>query len=361
VLKALEQLGKTLLALFAAGLLFRPGRRRRAVAALGAAKKVLLVRIDNRVGEALLTTPLLDALAERKDLEVHLLVHAQAARVLEGHPSIPRLIALDRRLLAFGAWAPGLAPLRREGYDVVVDCSNWTAPSVTAALVARLAGPRAVVLGPGAFPVTLLQDVSVAARPDTRSEVEQRLNLLSPLLGAQPHRALSFRAPRGSASVDQFLSSIARPYAVVNPGGRLGFRRVPAQAFGAAASALAQVGHTPVITWGPGEETLAAEVLRLAPGAVLAPPTTIDELAALMKGAAITVCNNTGPMHLSVAVGTPTLAFFLRMEMERWGHPHSPHRMVDLTPVIEANGDLSAEAARAVRDLVVSRRAEQRR
>jgi hypothetical protein len=36
-------------------------------------------------------------------------------------------------------------------------------------------------------------------------------------------------------------------------------------------------------------------------------------------------------MHLAVAVGTPTLALFLKMELARWGHDHPPHRMVDLT------------------------------
>ena len=57
------------------------------------------------------------------------------------------------------------------------------------------------------------------------------------------------------------------------------------------------------------------------PGAVRAPPTSLDQLAALMRGARVTVCNNTGPMHLAVAVGCPTLALFLHMEVERWGHP----------------------------------------
>lgn len=356
MLKALEQLGKTLLALFAATLLYRPSRRRLSGGRLKVAKKLLLVRIDNRVGEALLTTPLLDALAERHDLVVHLLVHGKAARVMEGHPSVGRLIAFDRRRLFLGAWAKGISALRAERYDAVIDCSNWTAPSVTAALVARLAGPNAVVVGPGAFPVRALQDVPVAPKRGTVSEVEQRLHLLSPLLGDQGHRALSFRPVAPSASVSTFLGATPRPFAVVNPGGRLGFRRVPADAFSAAARALLARGTTPVVTWGPGEEALAAEVLKGAPGAQLAPATTIDELAALMAAAQMTVCNNTGPMHLSVAVGTPTLAFFLRMDMARWGHSYGPHRMVDLTPVIDGGQQLGEAAARAVAEFGVSAR-----
>ena len=88
---------------------------------------------------------------------------------------------------------------------------------------------------------------------------------------------------------------------------------------------------TPVVTWGPGEESLVDAVLAACPGAVRAPPTSIDELAGLMRGAVVTVCNNTGPMHLAVAVGCPTVALFLHMEVARWGHDFAPHQMVDLT------------------------------
>ncbi len=135
---------------------------------------------------------------------------------------------------------------------------------------------------------------------------------------------------------------------MVNPGGRLGYRRVPAAVFSAAARALLDAGVVPLITWGPGEETLAAETLRGAAGAAIAPATNLDQLAALMSGACLTVCNNTGPMHLSVAVGTPTLGLFLHMEMARWGHHDPPHRMVDLTGV----EDRAAEVAREVKLLL---------
>jgi ADP-heptose:LPS heptosyltransferase len=123
---------------------------------------------------------------------------------------------------------------------------------------------------------------------------------------------------------------------VVNPGGRLGYRRVPPSLFATAAHALAAGGISPVVTWGPGEEGLADEVLALAPSARRAPPTSLDDLAWLMATSVLTVCNNTGPMHLSVAVGTPTLGLFLHMDMERWGHPAPPHRMVDVTEAVAA-------------------------
>jgi ADP-heptose:LPS heptosyltransferase len=300
------------------------------------------------VGEALLTTPLLTALkALAPPAEVHVLVHPRVARALEGHPGCDRLIPFDRRHLWLGPLAPSLRALRQAPYDAVVDCSNWTAPSTTSALVARLLSPGAGVVGPDQPPARWLSDLAIPPRPDTRRETLQRIHLLSFLPGVRPVEQLSFRAPRVAPPFTDYLAGLQRaPHAVVNPGGRLGARRVPPSAFAAAARALLQTGRTPVVTWGPGEEALAREVLARAPGALLAPPTNLDELAALMQAAGLTVCNNTGPMHLSVAVGAPTLAFFLRMELERWGHPFPPHRMVDLTPAVDAGEDVDALAAR---------------
>ncbi|MET0401948.1 MAG: glycosyltransferase family 9 protein, partial [Cystobacter sp.] len=340
------------LALVASALLWRPGRRRQQGGQpLPLPRRVLLVRIDNRVGEALLTTPLLHSLkSSARPPEVHILAHAKVARVLAGQPEADRVIAFNRRLLWLGALAPGIRALRRENYDVVVDCANWSSPSVTSAIISRLVGPRALVVGPRQWPVHLLHSLSVPPRPDTSREVLQRMHLLSPFVREEQPPRMSFRRPLISEKFHDWLEAGASsPRAVVNPGGRLGWRRIPPEAFSAAARALLAAGRTPIVTWGPGEEELARAVVAGAPGAQLAPPTNIDELAALMRDAGLTVCNNTGPMHLSVALGAPTLGLFLRMDMERWGHPSPPHQMVDLTPVADAGGPLEDRVFDVVR------------
>ncbi|ATB38119.1 ADP-heptose--lipooligosaccharide heptosyltransferase II [Cystobacter fuscus] len=349
--KRLEFWAKLALALVASALLWRPGRRRQAGQSLPSPRRVLLVRIDNRVGEALLTTPLIRALkATSRPPEVHVLAHSKVARVLAGHPEADRVIAFNRRLLWLGALAPGIRALRRERYDVVVDCANWSSPSVTSAIISRLVGPHALVIGPRQWPVHLLHSLSIPARSDTVGEMLQRLHLLSPFVREEQPARMSFRRPLISEKFHLWLEAGAgSPRAVVNPGGRLGWRRIPPEAFAAGARALLACGRTPIVTWGPGEEELARSVVAAAPGAQLAPPTNIDELAALMRDAGLTLCNNTGPMHLSVAVGAPTLGLFLRMDMERWGHPYPPHRMVDLTPVVDSGGDLEARVFQEVR------------
>jgi heptosyltransferase-3 len=350
-LKGLERLAKYALALAAAALLWRPGRRARALERIAHARKILLVRVDDRVGEALLMTPLLATLRQwSPPPEVHVLLHQRAVRVLEGHPDADRVIGLDRRWLALGAAAPGVRPLRGEGYDVVVDCGNWQAPAVTSALVSRLAGPRSAVVGPAGWPVRALHDVPVDPLTDTLSELRQRVHLLSALSPASPAIRSSFRTPRVSAEFETALPSLAPAGTVViNPGGRLPSRRAPPAVFATAAQRVRAAGRAALITWGPGEEALAREVTNAAPGARLAPPTDLDQLAALMRAAGTVICNNTGPMHLAVACGAATFAFFVGVDPERWGYPDSPHAMVVLTPDAGVSAEVDAFLSRSTR------------
>jgi ADP-heptose:LPS heptosyltransferase len=357
VLKRVEGVAKRLLALLMAGLLYRPGRRARVAALVRSPKRVLLVRPDARVGEALLMTPLMSTL---KSLvpppEVDVLLHEKVRRILAHHPNADRILALDRRRLFLGPWAPGIRALRAARYDLVVDCGNWEVPSVTSAILSRLAGPRAAVLGPGKWPASALHDLSVAPKPGTRSEVSQRLHLLSPLPGLSPKPTLSVSLGEPGPALVAFLRSLGGSrFAVVNPGGRLGWRCASPELFHRAVRELAARGVRPVVTWGPGEAPLAERVRGDVQEAVVAPATTLDELGALMRGATLTVCNNTGPMHLSVAVGTPTLALFLHMDVERWGHG-PPHRMLDLTPNLGSPAAMEAQLTDALNGLLGSLR-----
>src|SRR5260370_1163478 len=195
VLKRLERMGKTARAVVAARLLRRPGRQKSA-GELTHAKKILLVRIDDRLGEVLLMTPLFgiikDAIAGAK---VDALVHAKAARILKDHPQVHRIIPFDARRLFLGPLAPGIRALRQERYDAIVDCTNWTDPSVRSALVSRLIGPLAVTIGPAARPVAGLYSIAVSALPGSCNELEQRVPLLSPLPSPTSPLALPFPPP----------------------------------------------------------------------------------------------------------------------------------------------------------------------
>jgi len=345
--KLTEQWAKAFVGKLAAAVLWRPKRRLWAQH-LPPARQVLLVRVDNRVGEALLMTPLLEALAPHA--QVDLLVHEKTARVLEGHPLLSSLFCLSGKSLRFFPLSKEVAKLRARRWDVVVNCTNWSTPSTNASLLARWIAPRTPVVGPACGIAQALADIPVPRREDTSSEVLQRLHLLRPL-GFALHDSyrLSFRKPRLSpAFEDWLLHTAATPFVVVNPGSRLRYRRVPEEVFVHVCKKLLLLGLRPLVVWGPGEEALAQQLVDNAPGSLLAPPTHLDALAALMQAARFVVTNNTGPMHLAVAVGTPTLSLFLHVPMLRWGHPLPPHLCVDLTSAHNSAADMARLAVQAL-------------
>src|SRR5437660_3952411 len=110
-------------------------------------RRVLVVRTDDRVGNALLTVHL--ALALREILpaaRVDLLLARRRAAVAQGLPGV-NVVPFEKtdafqhplRFLGF------LRDLRRPGYDVVIDAAHWHAFSLTSALLAPCAARRWLV------------------------------------------------------------------------------------------------------------------------------------------------------------------------------------------------------------------------
>jgi len=93
--------------------------------------------------------------------------------------------------------------------------------------------------------------------------------------------------------------------------------------------ALAQRhGLRSVVLWGPGERDLAEAVVAAAEGAaLLSPKTSIADLVALARGAALMVSGDTGPTHIAGAVGTPLVGIYGPTRPERNG----PWRSGDIT------------------------------
>jgi len=274
---------------------------------------VLVVRTDDRVGNALLTIPLVRALQRALPrARVDLLLAARRASVADGLPGL-RVIPFEKRsgpvgLLRF------LASLHR-AYDVAIDAAHWHAFSLTSALLSRWAARRWVIgsdRGPAAIAYSAVAPLPAPRTPD----VIAKMLLAEPLGVHLAASAMETSLGRGEAPV-------SGTFAALNPGARKGDHRWPADRFGALARGLRdRHGLRSIVFWGPGEERLADEVVRASEGAgELAPPTDLDQLAAAFRAAALVVTNDTGPMHLAVACGAPVVAVFLDDAGLRWAHP----------------------------------------
>jgi heptosyltransferase III len=283
-------------------------------------RSVLVVRTDERVGNALLTIPL--ALALRALLpraEVHLLLAARRAELAEG---------LGLGLVRFERTDAFLHPLRflrflralRKSHDAVVDAAHWHAFSLTSALLSRFAARRWVV-GPRRGPAEMYS-AAVEPPPEGVTEVPAKLLLVLGLGLAVPP-ASPLRTRLGEDLGPWAVGVLGGAAVLLNPGARKADHRWPPDRFAALAREIhAQRGLRSIIAWGPGEEELARGVLAMAgASAFVAPPTDLAHLAALLRHASLAVVNDTGPMHLAVACEAPTLALLHAPEGARFTHP----------------------------------------
>ncbi|SFW84312.1 glycosyltransferase family 9 protein [Amycolatopsis australiensis] len=120
---------------------------------------------------------------------------------------------------------------------------------------------------------------------------------------------------------------------VVHPGAAFPARRWPPERFAAVVAALTAAGHRVVLTGSAAERDLAlgvADRAGLGEDAVLAGRTDLAELAALVAGAALVVCGDTGVGHLATAFGTPSVLLFGPTPPRLWGPPPSARQHVVL-------------------------------
>lgn len=294
-------------------------------------RSILVIRIDPRVGNVLLTTPLIRALQDGfPEAEVRLLVAPSKAGIVSGlAPTIPfDKKALHRRP---GAFLKGLLELRRARYDVVIDASHWHTFSVTsAALLAWTGAPIRIAHARGA--AQRFANRLVEAPSSAEWEIATKLRLLQPLglVANEPRMLTSLGLGGAQERMQAWLQAQGRAttrWVGLAPGARKLDHRASPQLFAALGDQARALGYGVLVLWGPGEEALADRVAASC-AAVRAPPTSLDELAALMRACDLVVANDTGPMHLCVACETQTLGLFQSADPVRWGHERLGHVVI---------------------------------
>ena len=116
----------------------------------------------------------------------------------------------------------------------------------------------------------------------------------------------------------------------LNPGAATVYRRWHASNFATLADRLHETynAHT-VITTGPREGELAEQVAaQMSHSPIIVDRATPMQLAALLQRCNLYISNDTGPMHLSTAVKTPTIALFGASNLIQWAPPWDRHAVV---------------------------------
>jgi heptosyltransferase-1 len=118
-------------------------------------------------------------------------------------------------------------------------------------------------------------------------------------------------------------------YVVLSPGGGWRSKCWPAERYGVLCGQIFDdLKMRCVVNCGPGEENLAEKIsLSAGKAEPLRYSGSVGELMALLRNAACLVGGDTGPLHLGVALGTPTVALFGPTDPARNG-PHGSNDIV---------------------------------
>jgi lipopolysaccharide heptosyltransferase I len=290
-------------------------------------KRLIIVRLGS-LGDLIHTLPAVAAfLRVYPDARIDWLVEAPHRDLLDLVPILSSVIVMKGRSL--GGWLETSRELKGSGYDVAFDFQGL----IKSAALARFSGAASVVgFNRRALrePLARLFYTNTPIVGEGRHVIDKNLALMSAFLettetlqSSPAERALmNFPMRRiESAALDRVRQQASGAFALVNPGAAWPNKRWPADRFGAVARVLREAhGLTPIVLWGPAEQSLAQSVVDASGGAaVIAPETQLPDLVALSRAASFMISGDTGPLHSACAAGVPTVSLFGPTDAKRNG------------------------------------------
>ena len=288
-------------------------------------RRILAVRHDARLGNLLLLTPALRLLKTAfPAARVEVLIADRYGDALAFNPNVDEVLT-----------AKSLAGLRLRGYDLAFDFSPQHAFSLSSAVWTALSGAKRRVGFARGDAAKFLDDLV----PVPAVQAHETANLAGLVRHAAPAAALPddsslrtewhFGPDEKEAGKKTWASCGLDGESVALFLGARAEKRLDPSWFLQLGERLARSGRKAVLMGGPAERKLL-EGRAIPQGVSVAPELALRPFAATIVNARAVLSADTGPMHLAVALGVPTVQLFNHTEPWRFGYGHLPeHRVLD--------------------------------
>jgi ADP-heptose:LPS heptosyltransferase len=302
---------------------------------LRACRRILLVCVNQRLGNTVLPTGAVAALADAlPETELHFVGGAPAPAVLGG-----LRLASVRAVARWDPFKPWrllglLRAIRSLRCDAAIHLSTATG-SLGGFLVAasgarhRIGVQRA---DGNVFFTSAVEPPTALHKVDQLAELLARLGVPTPA-GVERRIALSpAERTEAARALEQRLGADAgAPVAVFVAGRARKGKGWPLESFARVVEGL-RAQRIPVLVFlGPEEAPRAARIRAALGSAHFVEEPDLRRVAALLSTCRAVLTPDAGPMHLAVAAGAPTVAVFARSNFERWG-PRPPRGSVVFDP-----------------------------
>ena len=282
-------------------------------------QRVLLTRL-RLIGDIVLTTPIIKSIRDvLPDAYIAYLGELPGVTLLEGNPYLNEIFAYNpnssfsKRLFVYPR-------LRKRGFDLAIDLFS----NPRSALLIYATGAR-VRIGAGERPRSRLYTHRVVDDGRPKSAIDFHAQYLQavglPLTSRQTKIFLS-EEERREARIYLHWQGIDfdRPIIGLYPGASWPAKMWHKERFAELADLLiAKLGAQVVFTMGPSDRQLIEEISARCVGSIkVLDVLPLRQLAAVLSFFHVYVANDSGPMHMAVAVGTRTIGIFGPGEEEIW-------------------------------------------
>ncbi len=277
--------------------------------------KFLVIRLSS-LGDVVLATPVVELLKKHHpDAEVDFLVKKEYSELLEGNGNISRIISFDSKGDHKGITGifTIVRELKREGYTHLVDLHGNLRSRMITGLLSDSETLR--------YKKQVLQRRMLlwGLKPRTIHTVKAYCSSLSSLDVKTDFIPLP--SIRISQEEDDVARELLRTFGIsdgllltgLNPGAKWATKRWTEEGFvEVGKKVISELGSRVLLFGGPDEKGLCERIAEsIGEGAFsVAGKTGLKEAAALIKRCNVFVSNDSGPMHIATAVGTPVVAIF---------------------------------------------------
>lgn len=304
---------------------------------------ILVIRQHNQLGDMLCAVPLLRALrATFPAAHIALLARPLNSEILRGAPFLDEIIVYDKKKFLrspFTVWRFGRA-LKRRKFDLAITPST-VSMSVTSDVLTFFSGATRRI-GPATLSgkknlTSYFYNVAVDLdwrKDPTRHQTLRNLDIASILVLDPVPLELEIGladAERRRAAELIAAKSGGRDIVVgFHPGAAKIPNRWDALRFAEVANRCAEIyGAFIVITAGPDDDEPLREMTLNMPNACLVMQNEpIRDVAAMISCCDVYITNDTGMMHVSAGVGTPTLSLFGPTDPLQWAPLGNGHRFI---------------------------------
>jgi lipopolysaccharide heptosyltransferase II len=283
-------------------------------------RKILCIK-PRGIGDIVLSTIIIENLISNfPGVKIDYLTESFAKPSIEDNPNINKILTMGKK--EFPLWVA--LRIRKERYDLLIDL--WSNPRT--AQITFLSGVKYRV-GYSYRGRRYAYNIPATSERGTGHSAEHNLELLK-----------AINVPIISKNVQYFLSPSAKEYAnsifksyfkendfvvgIIPSCGRESGRCEPTKWVEICQGISKIYDAKFLIIWGPGDENDADYISKnLGEKTVVAPKTDLKQMAGLISLCNLIISNDSGPMHISAALGRPTLGIF--GPTDPVGHrPYSP-------------------------------------